>query len=142
MSDAEYISPREEFWGKPIHTYLVEDGLRDGMFIQPYPEMAREAGYRVPVILTLKAYVALVEWDDSHPTPQDEKGRFWDVLMVSHAVAGKAVEKAGLRSRGGVLAVPRDHKRKYPHLLQFDVVFQALNADGDPCLTFLLPDED
>lgn len=140
MSDSS--SPRDDFWGKPIHTYLVQDALRDGMMVQPFPEMAREAGYRVPIIMTLKAFEALVGWDDSHPTPQDEKGRFWDVLMVSYRSAERAVATPGARIRQQVLAVPRERTRLYPHLLDFEVVFQALNSEGDPCLTILLPEED
>lgn len=135
-------SPRDDFWGTPIHTYLVSDALRDGVMLQPYPDLVAEAGYRVPLVFTQGIYASLVAWSDDDPRPQDETGRMWDVLTTMRQPAQRAAESPGERFRGTVLAVPRKPGFLEPQLHVFDVVFQALNRDGDPCLTILGVHED
>ncbi|MGW4275758.1 DUF6573 family protein [Streptomyces seoulensis] len=91
-----------------IHAYTRARALADGVLVAADAELAREAGFRVPVALTSAVWEGCVAWnegDSERQTPQDERGRLWDVLtMARHAIR---------RSGGGEVTVdlrrvPRD----------------------------------
>ncbi len=82
-----------------IHRYSTRDAVEDGMLValsgQHYsmegdvwvPEMVHEAGFRIPVLLTVGAfadYVCPAEDDPVELAPgQDIQGRLWDVLYMA-----------------------------------------------------------
>lgn len=79
-----------EGWGV-IHTYTREQAIADGQLIDvSETHEAREAGYKVPVCLTVGVH-ALVQVPESLGGQQDYSGRLWDTLFLA-AVAFKRAE--------------------------------------------------
>ena len=106
--------------------------------------MAREAGFRSPVALTVGAWQVCVAWSDADneaQTYQDEAGRLWDVLtMALH----------GIRRTGGtthhelpyvLLCIPRDGQSTQPVETTLKLIASDCD-DGLPALTIALPNED
>ncbi len=78
------------FWDNAsiISTYTREQALQDGTLVAADLEMARDAGFRIPVAYTRAVYLDCVEWgtldDEQHPgAVQDQNGRAWDVLWMA-----------------------------------------------------------
>ena len=96
-----------------IFGYSRAQAIADGVLVD-VSTMAREAGFTVPVAMTSAAWADFVEWSDqdsSRQTHQDETGRLWDVLCMSHLAARRA--------QGGTVAVqlyrvPRGGKGRMP----------------------------
>ncbi|GAA3048480.1 DUF6573 family protein [Streptomyces glomeratus] len=83
-----------------IHAYARAQALADGVLVAAPTELAREAGFRVPVALTAAAWAHCVLWGDEdsrRQTPQDETGRLWDILTMTRS--------AIRRSQGGAAAL-------------------------------------
>jgi len=59
-----------------IFAYTRNDAINDGIFID-ITEMAKEAGFKIPVAITSNLYHSHIKTKTS-----DEKGRLWDVLNV------------------------------------------------------------
>jgi hypothetical protein len=125
-------------FGETIFAYTRAQAIADGVLVD-VSELAREAGFTVPVAMTLAAWSDLVEWDPFNPIPQDETGRLWDVLMVTrHAIRG---------------ATPRDNRLKVqvlrvkapgpetPTLATF-YAHSGPGDEGEHVITLLLPGED
>lgn len=121
------------------HSYSRCDALADG-FLVDVTELAKQAGFKVPIAMTRAAWSQCVEWteaDTLRQAHQDETGRLWDVLTMCMRSA-RANEASGLRFQ--VLCVPRDGSA--------DAVLMELKAiidggdDGEPIITIMLPDED
>jgi hypothetical protein len=93
-----------ELFGEAIYGYSRRQAIEDGVLVQlsgpgyegdPWlPEMVREAGFTVPVAMTVEAFTTYV-WPLDDPKGeawlkercQDMKGRMWDVLwMLRHAI--------------------------------------------------------
>ncbi|MBL1086869.1 hypothetical protein JK359_33730 [Streptomyces actinomycinicus] len=126
-----------------IHAYTRARAIADGVLVPAPAELAREAGFRVPVALTAAAWADCVEWSDEdsrRQTPQDETGRLWDVLnMTRFAIR---------RSRGGgsrvtveLYRVPRGGKARQPRRVQF-VACIGPGDNAEPVMTIMQPDED
>ncbi|MFD6115515.1 DUF6573 family protein [Streptomyces yangpuensis] len=130
-----------DLFGEVIHAYSRASALADGALVAVGDDIAREAGFSVPVALTAAAWADCVAWtdEDTRQAHQDESGRLWDVLwMTRHAIR---------RSNGGssctveLYRVPRDgesHESEQTSLL-------ATCGPGDemePVLTISLPGED
>lgn len=62
-----------------MRVYTRREALNDGAIIDA-SSAAREAGFRVPVALTAKAWAACVGWSPDEATPRDHGGGLWDVL--------------------------------------------------------------
>src|SRR5581483_4822661 len=72
----------------PIHSYSRKQAIEDGALVDA-SQLAREAGFRIPVALTRAA------WERTVTVPknvvcQDETGRLWDVLTVLYATIRRA----------------------------------------------------
>ncbi len=122
-----------------VHSYSRRDALADG-FLVDVTDLARQAGFKVPVALTRAVWSQCVEWteaDNSRQAHQDETGRLWDVLSMCF-LAARATASSGLRF--ALMSVPRDGSA--------DAVSVELKAlihggdDGEPVVTIMLPDED
>jgi len=86
-----------------ISVYTRAQALEDGGLID-VTEMAKEAGFRVPVALTADVWGDCVAWDNKvEEAPQDEAGRLWDVLTMA-TVAARCSE--GDRVSFSVLRIP------------------------------------
>lgn len=134
-------------------SYTREQALADGVLVDA-SDLAREAGFKVPVALTGDVWDRYVEFDDTVCTDQDLHGRLWDVLFMLRVFSARS-EGSELRyalyvampDRGNWSAnedVPerdsgftRDTHRK--------VTLKALCGPGDagePVITVMLPNED
>lgn len=80
-------------FGELVHSYSRAQAIEDGVLVD-VTEIAREAGFRIPVALTAAAWADCVAWSDSdraRQTTQDEAGRLWDVVWMSNLAARRAV---------------------------------------------------
>jgi hypothetical protein len=129
--------------GDIIHAYTRARALADGVLVAVDAELAREAGFRVPVALTSAVWEGCVTWnegDSERQTPQDERGRLWDVLtMARHAIR---------RSGGGggevtvdLRRVPRDGRTRQARPVQL-VCAIGPGDHGKPVITIMEPHED
>jgi hypothetical protein len=128
-------SDKEEF--KIISLYTRAQAIADG-FLVDVSDMAKEAGFKWPVAVTLAVWAEVVT-----PTPQDkqegqsEKGRLWDILSMARLAA-----MANKDDRDSVLfqvLVLCDRKQQ---TMTLKLVLSTEAPDGGPCLTIMLPDED
>ncbi len=124
-----------------IHQYSRQNMIDDGFLIEVPAELARQAGFTVPVGILTEVWEDVIAWSDEdsrRQVPQDEAGRLWDLLTVLR-VRAKA---CGVDTVFFTLArVPRDGKSKRPK----NVALKALIGPGDdpkPVITVLFPDQD
>src|SRR5690606_11899895 len=70
-----------------IYSYSRAQAIADGVLID-ITEIAREAGFKVPVAITRAAWADCVEWSEATQqrkrTVQDESGRLWDVVYMAN----------------------------------------------------------
>ncbi|MGV9934130.1 DUF6573 family protein [Streptomyces olivaceoviridis] len=129
--------------GEIIHAYTRAQALADGVLVATDAELAREAGFRVPVALTSAVWEGCVAWnegDSERQTPQDERGRLWDVLtMTRHAIRRSG--GAGGRVTVDLRRVPRDGRTQQARPVQL-VCTIGPGDRGEPVITIMEPHED
>ena len=128
-----------------IHTYTRKQAIDDGVLID-VSETAREAGFKVPTVLTQGAWNECVQWSEAdserQKTHQDESGRLWDVLWM----AGNAMRAAVQRNPGAgtlifqLLCVPRTGPTEAVEQSLKVMIHGGDNAEA--VATILLPNED
>ena len=81
----------EDFFGPVISSYTRADALSDGMLVD-VSEMAREAGFRIPVAVTTSVWEECIYWpeDEANGYGQSTDGRLWDVLFMAHCEIAQA----------------------------------------------------
>ena len=127
----------EELFGEIISVYTRAEAIDDGVLVD-VTEIAKEAGFSIPVALTCGLWAEAVAWDEANGATQDEKGRLWDILMVLFFSIRTA---KGNRCDGAVLRVPN----KPGATRATKLPFYALCGPGDdaePVLTVMLVGED
>jgi hypothetical protein len=117
-----------------IFAYTRKQAIADGVLVD-VTDMAKEAGFRIPVAMTSTVYVRYVEVPkDAHG--QDIKGRLWDILhMLKYVIKSQASNRNELRFQ--VIVNNGQGGRK--------VTLKSVCGPGDegePCITIMLPDED
>lgn len=128
-------------FGKPIYSYTRAQAIDDGVLVD-VSDVAREAGFKVPVAITYAVFSQCVEWsdDDSHKqTTQDASGRLWDVLVTARAAARANDEADTVHYT--VACVPCDGMSRDP----VDMPLKMVIGPGDtaaPVVTIMLPAED
>lgn len=123
-----------------IHAYTRADALADGSLVAADPQLAREAGIKVPVALTRGAWARCVTVPASVPW-QDETGRLWDVLWM----ASLAIRRAPAAARAVAFKVCVDNGDTPDGAAPPEVALVATIGPGDagePVLTVMLPGED
>lgn len=122
-----------------IHTYTRREALNDGVLMDA-SSAAKEAGFRVPVALTAKAWATCVGWSTDETTPQDHDGRLWDVLGMASLTARAAARRGDSgRVEFEVLVMPRGASE--PRLTRLVLLIGP--GDQSECVaTILMPDED
>lgn len=129
-----------------IFAYTAADAVADGHSVRPFPELAEEAGYRIPVVLTRAAHTDVIEWTRTDAA-QDETGRFWDVLTMARRAAKLAAEDPGAAFSFQVLRLPntvngKPSRAELPRLAALTVRVEIFDRDMTPCLVIALPGED
>lgn len=127
-------------FGEPVSIYTRADAIADALLID-ISVTAREAGFRIPVAMTARAWdncVAWTETDSQMQTTQDEAGRLWDVVWLASRIARNA---RGQRRPFQLYRVPRDGHATRPALTALHLHIGPGDA-GEPVITILMPDED
>jgi len=117
-----------------IFAYTRRQAIADGV-LRDVSELAKEAGFRVPVAVTAAVWVACVAVPDSSPW-QDEKRRLWSILDVLRQVLRVRSQEPTVAF--WVLVQNDEHGPKY-------VALKATSGPGDNgehVVTVMLPDED
>lgn len=132
----------EEIYGEEIiWEYTRARAISEG-FLFDASELAKEAGFNVPVAITESAYEKYVEWSDEDSvkqTYQDETGRLWDLLtMLAWACRRGSNESTTLFK---FRAVPRDGRSQKASLATLKASIHG-GDDGEPVMTIMMPDED
>lgn len=126
-------------FGPMIYGYSRAQALADGVLVD-VSEVARDAGFRVPVAITAAAWEECVAWDASDSARQlyqDEAGRLWDVVwMAMHA----ARTGQGARQAFQLRRVPRGGRGCLPRQITLHMTIGPGDA-GEPVMTLLMPDE-
>lgn len=125
-----------EIFGGPIHVYGRAEGIEDEILVD-VSETAREAGFSVPVALTIGAWQDCVTCGLCQAY-QDESGRLWDVLLMAAQAARRG---SGERITFQLYRVPRRGRSIRPRLTTLHMVIGPGDA-GEPVITIMLPGED
>jgi hypothetical protein len=126
-------------FGEPVHSYSRAQALEEGTLVD-VTEVAREAGFSVPVAMTYAAYTQFVEWapeDTARQVYQDESGRLWDVLYMARAASRTEAHTVIYK----FLSVARGGRAKKTQIAELKMV----SGPGDtpePVITIMLPSED
>lgn len=119
-----------------IHAYTRKQALVDGTLVDA-TELAREAGFTIPVALTAAVHAEYVRVPDG-VTGQDETGRLWDILwMLRVEIRRSRDTRDELHFE---LLVRNDDRRRAK-----SVTLKSLcgpDDDGEPVITIMLPSED
>ncbi|MDQ6422625.1 hypothetical protein RB620_24640 [Paenibacillus sp. LHD-117] len=119
-----------------ISKYTRADAISDGTLID-VTDMAKEAGFKVPVALTSALWSKCVEpLDADRKRGQDEKGRLWDILTVLFFEIRRS------KSKG--------HELRYSVRFQMGSRLKLVQMKahigpgdlGEPVFTIMLPEED
>lgn len=87
MQDGKNDTPSLiEIFGEPIHTYTRAQALGDGTLVD-VSELAREAGFRLPVAVTRAVWESCIAWNGNQHVYQDAIGRQYDVLWGASLAA-------------------------------------------------------
>ena len=124
-----------------IHSYSRKNMIDDGFLIEVPTDLARQAGFTVPVGILLEVWEMCIVWtdeDSKRQVPQDEAGRLWDLLNVLRV---KAKSCSGDTVRFKLLRVPRDGKSEVPAMVELKAVIGP-GDDLKPVITVMFPDQD
>ncbi len=82
--------------GAVISVYTRAQAIEDGVLVD-VSEVAREAGFKVPVAVTNAVWEDCCEWDerDAKRHYQDVSGRLWDVVSLAFWAIRRMPESAG-----------------------------------------------
>jgi hypothetical protein len=122
-----------------IHSYTRAQAIQDGVLID-VSELARQAGFRVPLVLTAAVWEHCVAWSAGEAHPQDEQGRAWDVVWMS-ANAARAQRRCETTNHlwFEVLVVPRGGQAPVKTVLTLHI---GPGDEGEAVGTVMFPGED
>jgi hypothetical protein len=130
-------SDAESLFGPVIFAYTRKQALADGVLVD-VTEMAKEAGFRIPVALTHAVWAEYVTVPEG-VEGQDEKGRLWDILsMCRYGIALGSSYKSEVLFK---LHVRNDNREGVPPIVELKAVCGPAD-DASPCITIMLPEED
>ena len=125
-----------EVFGAPIYSYTRAQALEDGVLVD-VTATTKEAGFTVPVALTIDAFNDLVAWNDENQAIQDETGRLWDVLTMARYYS----KRGGSTAVCEVLRVPNAPKGRRAKIAKFVMTIGPGDA-AEPVITIMLEGED
>lgn len=118
-----------------ISSYSQAQAIEDGALI-PVHQVAKEAGFKIPVLLTAGAWADCVAWPKEDGM-QDEAGRLWDVVYMAM--------RGAIRNRGAseflfeLYRVPCGRRRAVSTQLKATI---GRGDAGEPTIVIMLPNED
>ena len=121
--------------------YTRAQALADGTLIDA-GEIAREAGFAVPVAISAAAWADCIAWDASdseRQTHQDLDGRLWDVLWMASCAARASAPSDRITYQ--LYRVKRDGRSREATLATLQLHVGPGDA-GEPVATIMLPHED
>lgn len=132
----------ESLFGDVIYCYTRVQAIEDGVLIDP-GSMAKEVGFKWPVVLTAGAWEDCVAWtddDSQQQIHQDQSGRLWDVLfMASFAV--RTNKDSEDRILFELYRVPKDGQSMDAELTTLKLIVGPSDS-SEAVITILLPHED
>ena len=123
-----------------IYSYSRAQAIDDGVLID-VSDMARQAGFMVPVALTTAAWSDCVSWADAdsrRQTPQDESGRLWDVVWMAYLATRRT---AGSHVEVTLFRVPCDGCSRAARTARLRMHIGP-GDQGEPVITIMMPGED
>jgi hypothetical protein len=122
-----------------IHRYTRAEALEDGVLVDVGP-MARDAGFRIPVVLTSAVWADCVEWPEelADVAGQSKRGRLWDVLWMAGHAARVHRNSGADRVLFSMLRIPKRGRRAERVELSVHI---GVGDDGEPVATILMSDE-
>lgn len=124
-----------------IYSYSRKQAIEDGVLID-VSEMAREAGFKIPVALTASVYADCVRWseqDTKRQTYQDEPGRLHDVLSM--AQIGARVNRDTDTVFYKIYRIIRGGRSTSPKQTTLKMVIHG-GDNAEPVITISQPNED
>lgn len=145
METPQALKSLVEEFGPVISSYTRAQALADGVIVDA-GEMAREAGFKIPVAISRALWTDAVEWTEEdaklYGGLQDQTGRLWDVLWM----AGIAARSVAPDSDDSLVffwihRVKKGRKNAGATKLQIKMELHG-DDDGKPVITLMLPGED
>lgn len=130
------MSPRKGAQPPIIFSYTRTQAIEDGVLVD-VSEMAREAGFRIPVAMTSTVWAEYVSVPDA-VTGQDETGRLWDILWMLFVAIRR---EPGSSSELLFELIVRNDDDARPHTVQLKSHCGPGDA-AEPVITIMLPHED
>lgn len=130
-------------FGDVVYAYTRSQAIEDG-FLVDVAEVAREAGFSVPVALSRALWEDCVAWSDEdtqRQTYQDEAGRLWDVVYMASNAARQAAARRLSEVCYSIYRVPRGGRGVRARLTSIKMVIGPGDA-GEPVITLMQPSED
>ena len=124
-----------------IYSFTRQEMIDDGGLIEVPTDLAKQAGFTVPVGILIEVWQDCVAWSDAdseRQVLQDQTGRLWDLLNVLRV---RAKTCGGDTVFFTISRVPRDGKSEQPA----DVQLKSVICPGDdprPVITVMFPDQD
>ena len=129
-------------FGEVIYSYTRAQAIDDGVLIDA-TEMARDAGFKWPVALTVAAWSDCVAWsdvDNERQVYQDQSGRLWDVLFMASFAVRTAIN-ANRQLQFDLQRIPRNGRSTTSQRLTLKLILGPGDG-GEPVITIMLPGED
>lgn len=139
--DSPEFSEKPQSTHETIFAYSRTQALADGVLVD-VTELAKEAGFKIPVAVTEAVWNKYIEWNDvdsKKQTIQDTEGRLWDVLWMLRLSINK--NKSADLILYQIYVVPRNGKTKKAKLSHLKATIGA-GDNGEPVITIMLPNED
>lgn len=137
------VNDPESIWhgAEIISTYSRAQAIDDGVLVDcnqaPFDELNRNAGLKLPVAMTATAFNQFVALTPkAKEVGNDIKGRYWDVVFMFRLAARQNPNVGELQFKFYCVT-----ERRNPTLCTLKCVIGD-DDQGNPCFTFMLPDED
>ncbi len=135
------MKSNHQLFGEIISSYSRAQAFEDGVLVD-VSKMAREAGFKYPVAVTVSVWHQYIDWSDEDSekqTVQDVDGRLWDILCMLRFACMSKKDADCIFYQLNI--VPKDGKSRRAKLIRL----KALVGGGDnhePVITIMLPHED
>ena len=125
-----------DIFGDVIYSYTRAQALEDGVLVD-VSEIAREAGFVVPVAITAALHATLDEIPEDLQGWQSYNGRLWDVLWMAYVEIATTPDPPNPLHYAFILQTGQEQKE------MVDLKIHSGPGDhGEHVITIMLPHED